>query len=202
MFFFSVTCHSQSWEVGFNAGAVRSHLKEQEPTYNHKYLYGLSLEGNVGYFFNPYIGVGTGLMYDQRGYSISGFDSGGDFYDTDIHYDYISIPAKISFCYGKSLFISANLGVNVSVLILSKTVHVNGIETFQKTGAFDFSGFAELRTGYAFKNGFALFCQVKGQPSLFTSFASSSTFGDYKHRIAVLSIGAKFQIPSKAEPIK
>jgi hypothetical protein len=201
LFFFSVACYSQSWEVGFNAGAVRSHLKEQEPTYNHKYLYGLSLEGNVGYFFTPYIGVGSGLMYDQRGYSISGYSGAGDFYDNDIHYDYLSIPVKVSFNSGKSLFISASLGANFSILIASKTIDVSGMETVKKKGAFDFSGFAEMRTGYRFKNGFALFCQIKGQPSLFTSFASDSKFGDFKHRIAVLSIGANFQIQSKAEPI-
>lgn len=195
---FSITCHSQSWEVGFNAGAVRSHLKEQEPTFNHKYLYGILLEGNIGCFFNPSVGVATGLIYDQRGYSKSGYNGAGYFYDDDEHYDYLSIPLKISFRYGESLFISASLGVNFSMLLSSKTIDINGIETIKKTEAFDFSGFAEMRAGYTFKNGFALFCQVKGQPSFFTSFASDTKYGDFKHRIAALSIGAKFQIPKQS----
>lgn len=171
------------------------------------------------HLFKNNFSIGADVIYIQRGFTNKIFltdASGNVLGDATIKfgYDYISIPIKAGFTFGKKVFGFVKAGVLPSYLVSAKTIaptfdasgKVNGTENVDETKIvtkFDIAGIAEIGGGIKVKEKAWLFLSFAGQYS-FTTITNKQYFGTgtiIKHYGMSLSIGLKYNI-TKAKPIK
>lgn len=180
-----------------------------------KFRTGLAVGLTYDYTFKKYFSAGADIIYNQRGFSLDWplVDNQGNYIGRDMtynyNYDYITLPLKAGFNYGKKFYGFINLGVTPSVLVSAKVknpifIEENGAlvpthyvktNVFQDMKKFDIGGFAEIGAGYKIKERYWLYSSVSYQHS-FTSFSNKNYWGKTKMRYygVNVNLGVKIEI--------
>jgi len=165
------------------------------------------------YQFRNNFSLGTGIVYNQRGYSwdfiLSPAYTGEPndlIFSYKVHRDFITVPLKIGFNYGKNYLVYANIGLTPSVLVEAYDVHpkfdFNGNDIPEMTFwnkevvyKMDIGGLVELGGGYKFTNRFWLNTAFVYQHS-FTSILNYDRYPDKDiiHYGFSLSLGIKYAL--------
>lgn len=179
-------------------------------TYNRK---GLLIGLTYDYIFREHFSFGTGIMYNQRGYTYNLiFDPSytGEPYDLifigRINRDFITIPLKLGYQYGKAFFGYFNIGLSPSLMVEAYAVYpkldFNGNNIPERAVwnkdllyKFDLAGFVEVGGGYMFTNGFGLNTSLMYQHS-FTPILDYEKSPDSQmiHYGLSLNMGVKYAL--------
>jgi hypothetical protein len=150
------------------------------------------------------------VNYSQRGFSVKtyfvdalGKPLGEQSYN--YNYDYLSLPIKTAFNFGKNIYGFADIGIIPALLVNAKTIApvINGngtrtgTETYDATrqvSKFDLGGMVEAGAGYKF-NKFLFFTAVTYNQSI-TTITNSNYFSNSKirHYGLTLALGLKYRI--------
>lgn len=148
-----------------NANNITYSILNERIEYKFGFTGGLSYE----YVFKNKISLGVDLLYEQKGFEYKSNFIYGDPLDpvrgyiSEIvppltpynQYDFISLPIKISYTFGRNLYGYSSIGFMPSYLIATKHYYDNHKyeinSTIEKAKRFEFSGLAELGVGYQFK---------------------------------------------------
>jgi len=165
------------------------------------------LSGGVTYeyFINDFVSIGSGLSYEQRGFSGRSFLVTGETFPLTYGFDYLSLPIKIgSYTRNNDFFGFAKAGLVPSYLI-NATAAVptidgeNNLAGMQKVNVtkdvstFDLAGVAELGGGYKASTKIWITASVSYQHSL-TSVTNTNFFagGNIRHQGVSLNLGLMY----------
>jgi hypothetical protein len=199
--------------VGVKSGVNLTNTTGYERSYKLGFAGGFTYE----YLFKNKISFGCDVLYAQKGYAL--IPIGGDKLDpvlgivtvspnenspTKIYhrYDFISVPIKVSFCYGKKLYGMGSIGFMPSYMIAYKLYFENypaeNYLTIERAKRFEISGLLEVGVGYQFKNNwhivfsnsyFHAFNGINGTNYYYTDAMKNYGFN--------ASLGLKYQFGNK-----
>lgn len=213
----AITAIGQNSLIGVKGGVnwtgqTSSYFQNEE-----KIRTGLAVGLTYDYTFKKYFSAGADIIYNQRGFSLDwpllSDNQGNVIKDVTVYYnyDYITLPLKAGFNYGKKFYGFINLGITPSMLVSAKVkntpvfidengtlvpTHYVTINVFQGMEKFDIGGFAEIGAGYKIKERYWLYSSVSYQHS-FTSFSNENYWGKnskMRYYGMTLSFGMKIQI--------
>lgn len=210
--FATITVNGQNHFVGLHSGVSYTNaIVKNYPKNRINFRTGLVSGLTYDYLFRNNFSIGSGIVYNQRGYSRDVVFSPyytGEPNDLIVSYkinrDFITIPLKIGFNYGKKYFAYANIGLTPSVLVEAYDVHpkldFNGNDIPERTFwnkdllyKVEIGGLIELGGGYKFTNRFWLYSSLMYQHS-FTPILSYDRYPDKEiiHYGFSLSLGLKY----------
>jgi hypothetical protein len=156
--------------------------------------------------------LGADIFYSQQGFldgMILKDETGnptGESAELKFYYDYLALPMKFGYTFGKKLKITPKIGMQPSFLISAKTTlpkfsdtgDLTGEETIdvkENVSKFDLAGLIEIEFGYGISQNIDLFTSVIGKYSL-TTFSNSDYFdqGKLRHISLAISIGVKYKL--------
>lgn len=198
--FFNVT--AQNHFVGINGNLSWQNVSSGDIFENSGSLMRLSGGVTYEYFINDFVSIGSGLSYEQRGFTEESLIGSGETFHFTHSYDYLSLPIKVgSYTSNRSFFGLAKAGLVPSYLINAKTAvpaidganNLTGKKTVNVTGevsAFDLAGLAELGGGYNASTKIWVTASISYQHSL-TSITNSNFFADesIRHQGVGLNLG-------------
>lgn len=210
----TITVKGQSHFVGLHGGVNYTNAMDRYyPKDRIHFRTGLVVGLTYDYLFRNNFSVGSGIVYNQRGYRrdviFPPYYTGEPndlIFIYKVNRNFISFPLKIGFNYGKKFFAYGNIGLNPSVLIEAYDVHpkldFNGNDIPEKTFwnkdvlyKLDIGGLAELGGGYKFTNRFWLNTSLLFQHS-FVPISSYDRYPDDEiiHYGWSLSLGLKYAL--------
>ncbi len=206
----TITADAQNHLIGIKGGVSWSNAstsKYFEPYFKTGFSGGITYD----YVFKKYFSTGLDITFDQRGFleKIFFMDEDGNMTEGYIsvknNYNYISLPLKIGFQYGESLYGFLNIGIVPSFLIngnfTSPDIYLNGIlfegekiNITKRANRFDLSGLAEIGGGYKFKGKYWLYLSFIFQHS-FIPITNDNYFRKSKIRpySMIANIGFKYK---------
>ncbi len=205
----SITVNGQNHFLGVKGGANWTEVTASNFPKDRNYRTGLAIGLTYDYLFKKQFSAGADIIYNQRGFTndiIFIDDLGNPTGRKEIikfNYDYIIVPLKVGFNYGKTVYGFANLGLTPSLLVDAKTItptyDYNGTvipgETStitNRVNKFDIGGLIEIGGGYKFRERYWLFTSFSYQHS-FTTITNSDYFVNSKirHYGMTLNLGLK-----------
>lgn len=212
----TITVNGQNHLLGIKCGTSRTQVKDNNFTESislkRGFRKGLSFGLTYDYLFKKYFIAGADIIYNQRGYineyqSTNGLGNPvGEVLITKYFYDYITVPIKVGFIYGKTFYGFINICMNPSILINAKTIspttqyiQIQGYiipsskpPNPKNANKFDFGGLYEIGCGYKFKKNLWLFTSLSYQQS-FTSITNSKYIpnDEIKHFGMTVNLGLK-----------
>lgn len=215
MLFFTVTVSGQSSLVGVKGGASWTNGVSEDLVGDVDFRNGLAIGLTYDYTFKRYFSAGIDIIYNQRGFINSGehiinLENSTKRRETFYYNcDYITVPLKIGFNYGKRMYGFINIGLTPSILVSAISAQQiivyndNEINTENReksniaylNNKFDIGGFVEIGGGYKFKEKYWLYSSFIYQHS-FTPFTNKNYFNGSKirHYGMILSLGLKINI--------
>jgi hypothetical protein len=174
--------YGQNHFVGVDAGISWMNIASKDfikPSFKAGFTGGISYE----YFFNENVSVGAGIIYHSRGYTIKSAltDSLGNTLKIKTKFDYVSLPLKLGFSYGKKFFGFAKVGVIPAILVKAEEDSRNRTNDIRRM---DISGIFEIGAGYNITNR----CRAKLSFSYQHGFSSITT-DNYNPNIAIRNRG-------------
>lgn len=188
--FITVTVSGQNHLVGVKTGCNWSNTVNSnfgKTNFKPGFSGGLTYD----YLFKSYFSTGADILFENRGFKdmvIFTDQNGSPLAETTFkyNYNYISIPLKIGFHYGKKFYGFANLAVLPSLLInsnvISPVVDIHGrvgedqkINVTKSVSKFNIGALAEIGGGYKFKERYWLFLSFQYQHH-FLSVTNSGYF--------------------------
>jgi hypothetical protein len=211
----SINVSAQSGHIGINGGLGWTNVLESRFPHNdmqQRPSYGLTYE----YTLQNSISFTAGITYDQRGFRSASIvrDEDGALLSDEVgtfkfDYNYLSLPLKAGYHFGKKFYGFGNIGIVPGLLINAKhhipgyqtggtTVEPKTIDVTDRVNEFDIAGLVEIGAGYNIKAKYKVFTSVTYQHS-FTTFANSNYFSNAEitHHALTLSVGMKYRL-SKA----
>jgi hypothetical protein len=215
----TINIYGQNHYIGIKCGASRTQVKDdnftESKSFKRGFRTGLSFGLTYDYLFKKYFNAGADIIYNQRGFTndiIFTDDLGnptGKILKTKLNYDYVTIPLKVGFNYGKTIYGFINIYVTPSILIDAKTVTptadyiqiqgniIPSVKSPNPNNAnkFDIGGLFDIGCGYKFKERFWLFTSLSYQQS-FTTITNSKYFANREimHYGMTLNLGLKFAL--------
>jgi hypothetical protein len=208
----TLNVHGQNHLLGVKGSVGRANVSSSNFIINNHYRNSLAIGLTYDCLFKKHFSVGGELSYNQFGFTndIIYMDEvgtpTGEKATNRYNYDYLSIPLKVGFNYGTTVYGFANLGLINSILVDAKTIlpaiDFNGIvipeETLNVTdrvNRFDIGGFVEIGGGCKFKERYWLFTSFSFQHS-FTSITNSEYFAhsSIRHYRIALNLGLKYAL--------
>jgi len=207
----TITVNGQNHLFGVKGGAGANWTEVTATNFlkDRNYRTGMAIGLTYDYLFKKHFSAGVDIIYNQRGFTndiIFTDDLGNPTGRKEIikfNYDYLTVPLKVGFNYGKTVYGFANIGLTPSILVDAKTItptiDFNGIiipsETSNITSRvnkFDIGGLVEIGGGYKFKGRYWLFTSFSYQHS-FTTITNSDYFANSKirHYGMTLNLGLK-----------
>ena len=205
----TISVYGQNHFLGVKGGANWTEVTANNFPKDRNYRTGLAIGITYDYLFKKHFSASADIIYNQRGFTndiIFTDDLGNPTGRKEIiklNYDYITIPLKVGFNYGKTVYGFANLGLTPSILVDAKTItptyDYNGTvipgETAtitNRVNKFDIGGLVEIGGGYKFKGRYWLFTSFSYQHS-FTTITNSDYFASSKirHYGMTLNLGLK-----------
>ena len=205
----SLNVSGQNHLLGVKGGVSWTNITATNFISDNHYRTGLAIGLTYDYIFKKHFSTGADIIYNQFGFTNDliftddlGNPTGGKA-TIKFNYDYISIPLKVGFNYGKTVYGFANIGLTPSILVDAKTITptidfnwtiIPG-ETYNvtsKVNKFDIGGLVEIGGGYKFKDRYWLFTSFSYQHS-FTTITNSDYFANSKirHYGMTLNLGLK-----------
>lgn len=204
----SLYTNAQKQFIGIKGGVSQtSTYSFDKPTFRFPESYQKNRTGFSGgityeYFINNKFSLGADFIYNQRGYISGELNYRKNLYT----YDFLSIPIKAYYNYGKKIIGFVDLGFIPSILISAKSIttfyypredkYISNVTKVNKM--FDFAGIAETGVGFKFKKMY-LYTSVSMQWSINTINEHYYTWGgrDYRHCGSTLSLGVKYPLEKK-----
>jgi len=205
----TITVNGQNHLLGVKGGANWTNVTASNFLNDKDFRTGLAIGLTYDFLFKKYFSAGADIIYNQRGLRndiIFTDDLGnptGKKATSKFNYDYITLPLKVGFNYGKTVYGFANIALTPSMLVDAKTItpsiDFNGTtipgETFNVTNRvnkFDIGELVEIGGGYKFKGRYWLFTAFSYQHS-FTTITNSDYFANSKirHYAMTLNLGLK-----------
>ena len=207
----SISVSGQNHFIGTKSGVSWTNINSDNFSRGSDPRIGFS--GGLSYelFLKKHFSLGADIIYNQRGFSntINFTDNNGNATgekSTDkFNYDYLSIPVKTGFTFGKNIYGFTNMGAIPSILVDARTIipvvnssgRTTGTQTFDVTSnvsKIDLGVLMEAGGGYKF-NKYWLFTSVTYQQSI-TTISNSSYFSDtrMRHKGLTLSLGLKYRL--------
>jgi len=209
---FNLSSKGQNHLIGFQSSINFSKVTTDlfnTPTH---FRTGMAIGITYDYTFKKYFTIGSDIIYNQLGFSNDiifidnlGFPTG---YKATIkyNYDYIKLPIRFGFNYGKTFYGFVDIGLTPSFLVNAKTfipTIVTDYITFPKTSInmtkkvnlFDIGGAINIGGGYKFKERYWLYTSFGFQHS-FMTISNNDYYAKSKliHYNYALSIGFKYRI--------
>lgn len=205
----TITLWGQNHLLGVKGGVSWTNVTASNFAKDRNFRTGFAIGFTYDYIFKKHFSTGADIIYNQQGFTIDNIfvdelgNPTGKKATSKFNYDYISIPLKAGFNYGKTIFGFANIGLTPSILIVAKTTTptidfygttIQG-ETFNITdrvNKFDIGGLVEIGGGYKFKGRYWLFTSFSYQHS-FTSITNAEylTNSKIRHYGFTLNLGLK-----------
>ncbi|HCS19479.1 MAG TPA: hypothetical protein DIW47_02765 [Bacteroidetes bacterium] len=210
----TITVNGQNHFVGIQSGVNYTRvINDHFPKNKVNFRTGLVIGITYDYQFKKNFSIGSGIIYNQRGYTrdiVFSPTYTGEPNDLIFIYkvnrDFISLPLKIGFNCGKELFAYGNIGLTPSVLVEAYDVHpkldFNGNDLPERSVwnkdlvyKFDIGGLAEVGGGYKFTNHFWLYSSLLFQHSFAPIFNyDRSPDAEIIHYGWSLSLGFKYAL--------
>lgn len=178
----TITVKGQIHFVGIQSGVNYTNaLNDYFPKNRVHFRTGLVIGLTYDYQFGNNISIGTGIVYNQHGYTRDWIfspaytgESNDLIFVYRVHRDFITLPLKIGFNYGKKLFVYGNIGLAPSVLVEAYDIYpkldFNGNDIPERTVwnkdlvyRLDIGGLVELGGGFKFANRFLLSTSIMYQ---------------------------------------
>jgi len=213
--FTTITVNGQNHFIGVESGVNFTNVAAKSFVDGRDFRTSLPLGITYEYIFKSGFSVGADIVYNQRGFisdfiytDVSGIPTGqkGTF---KFNYDYLTVPLKVGYNYGKIFYSFANIGLTPSILLEAKHLipEIELPETFlsserynltNKVNRFDIGGILEIGGGYKFKDRLLGFLSLSYQHSL-TTFTNSDYFADSKarHYGMTVNLGIKYALTKK-----
>lgn len=198
--------------IGLNVGLNSTNTSSDFLSSTNYAKTGLSAGLTYEHLFKRHLIFGTDLIYNQRGfkddvifYDIEGNPT-SEKYTTKYNYNYVSLPLKLGFTFGKKLYGFTHFGVIPSFLVNANTIvptfdsnaNRHGEETFDVTyrvSKFDFAGLFEIGASYPLNETYLFFASFSYQRSLTTltnaNYFANSTIKMYG---MALNLGVKYAL--------
>ena len=195
---------AQTQLIGIKGGVSQTNIFSYEPTIRILESYQKSRTGFSGgityeYLINNKFSLGADFIYNQRGYISGELNFSKSLYT----YDFLSIPIKAYYNYGKKIIGFFDLGFIPSILIDAKsttTYYYSREDRYsynvtKDNKMFDFAGIGEIGIGYKLKKMY-LYSSMSMQWSINTINDHYYTWGsrDYRHNGRTLSLGVKYAL--------
>lgn len=199
----SINSFGQKHFVGFQSGVNFSYL-ESDLNGDLKPLSSFSTGLLYEYQFKKGLLLGSGLLYERKGYKtdVMYFPEGLPFMNADLTStnDFIAIPVKAGYSFGKKWNGFAHLGILTSYLLKSKSrySYSNSEVEYDVTNnlsRFEVGGILEIGTGYMLTDRLNLFLNTS-YVYAFNDISKDSHIENKLHRFN-LSLGVKYSLKSK-----
>src|SRR6267154_4003350 len=201
----SISVFGQSQFIGINGGISRTNINSDSFLKGSGPRMGFSAGLSYERFLKKHFSLSADIIYSQRGFSSKIYlvDGSGKPIDEQplyYNYDYLSLPMKAAFSFGKNIYGFAGIGVIPAFLVNAKAIAGNGgtitgtAVVTRQVSRFDLAGMVEAGAGYEF-NKFRLFTSVMYQQSV-TTMTAPIYFSNIKirHNGLTLSLGLKYRI--------
>jgi len=206
----------QHFLVGIRGGVNSTNIRPDDflKTENRT---GFSFGSTFDFSFTEHLMFGTGLMYDQRGFTISSIftdeygNPTGQKIKVRFNYDYLAVPLKSTVIFGRKLYGFASLGIVPAVIISAKTkipgytldehgitVDAASIDVTKHVTKVDIAGLIEVGGGYKFKEKYLVYSSIALQHSLNT-YSNKDFFSSFqlRHYGMNVSLGLKYKLAYK-----
>lgn len=212
----TLSLSAQNHFLGIKEGVSWSDVTTRNFFDNSNHRMGLVAGLSYDYLFEQSFTLGADVLYSPRGFSdiiilanshgnILGYNSKILFY-----YDYLEVPLRVGFHYGKTLYCFANMGITPAILLNAQItvpdIVVEGEIVFLKekhnvtknVNRFDFGGIVEVGGGHKLTDGLWIYSSFSYQHSL-TSITNRNHFYGSKiwHNAMTVSIGLKYALTQK-----
>lgn len=209
--------NAQNHLVGLKGGASWTNINATGFLTEVDTKLGMNLGLTYDYMLKKYFSIESGIIYDQRGFTneviitnVEGAETGKSV-TIRYNYDYLTIPLKIEFNYGKKIYFFGAIGVTPSILVKANwtfpAIEFNGEllnkKVFDETelvNRFDLGGLAEVGFGYKFNEKLWLYSAFSYQRS-FTSITNSNYFAnsEIRHYGMNANLGLKYVLGKAKE---
>lgn len=167
---------------------------------------------NYGYKFNNDLKISGDLLFSQTGFKSPmtltdeyGNPTAQDPVYTKFFYDYLSIPLKVGYEYGKNGFVYGNIGFTTSFLLNAKTttpiinekleeVGRNQFDVTKKVAPIEFGGEIEIGFGYTFLRKIGVYIEGNFHHG-FTTISTKQYFPEntiFNYKASVI-LGLRYQ---------
>jgi hypothetical protein len=180
---------------------------------DHNNRTGIVIGLTFDYIIKNNFSAGIDINYNQRGFTTNAVltdDYGNPIgkTNTKFYYDYITLPLKAGYIFGKTIYGFASIGFTTSLLIDAKHIesaNLNGtiisdenINVTDKVNKLDFGGLAEVGGGYKIKERYWLFMSLSFDKS-FSTISNSDYFADSKirHYGMSLNLGLRYKLTKR-----
>jgi hypothetical protein len=211
----TLTASGQFHLLGFKGGASWTNVKASNFINNRNDRTGLAIGLTYDFNFKRHFTLGADIVYNQRGFTNEMIFSNNQGNPTGrketnepirFNYDYVSMPLKVGFNYGNTVYVFTTIGLTPSIIVEAKTITptidfnrtiIFG-ETSNVTGRvnkFDIGGLIEIGGGYKFKSRYWVFTSFSYQHG-FTTITNSNYFKNSKirHYGMTLNLGLKYAL--------
>lgn len=213
--YFSI--YAQNHLVGLKGGASWTNIQATGFLTEVDTKLGMNLGLTYDYMLKKYLSIESGIIYDQRGFTneviitnVEGAET-GEKLTSKYNFDYVSIPLKIEYNYGKKAYFFGAIGVTPSYLVQAKMIipsaELEGgtffgqkIDLTKDVNRFDLGGLAEVGFGYKFNEKLWLYSAFSYQRS-FTSITNSNYLAnsEIKHYGMNVNLGLKYALGKAKE---
>lgn len=197
--------HAQEHFLGIKGDLSWTNVSSGDMFKNSKSLKKLSGGVTYEYFIDDIVSIGSGLSYEQRGFTEEFILVSGETFHSTYSFNYLSLPIKIgSYTRNNDFFGFAKAGLVPSYLInataaVPKFDGENNLAGSQKVNVttdvsnFDLAGVAELGGGYKASTKIWITASVSYQHSL-TSVTNTNFFAgkNIRHQRVSLNLGLMY----------
>jgi len=205
----TITVSGQNHLLGVKGGVNWANIaadKSSNIRSDYSYKAGLAIGLTYDFLFKKHFSTGADINYNQRGGKMDGsyIDNFGRIIrgSTTLKFDYLTIPLKAGFNYGKTIYGFADIALTPSILFDAKSVTYTGVnysgteQTYDITSMvkkFDIGGLVEIGGGYKFKDRYWLYSSFSYQHSFTNNSVISinSEIIKLKHYGMTLNLGLK-----------
>jgi hypothetical protein len=198
--------------VGISGGSGWTNISGSNVVNERTFRKGLNTGLTYDHFFTPNFSVGTGIIYNQRGYRTNIIftdeigNETGESATLTYNYDYITLPLKLTVQFGNSIYGFGSIGLSPSILVkaqyIEPRIEHNGNVIPAKTydiqnslNQFDIGAFVEIGGGYKFKGRYWLYTSFAYQHSI-SPFVNPeyNPASKLRHYGMTLNIGLKYNL--------
>lgn len=201
--------YAQHTYIGLRAGFVQSSSWDENPNTQTQFLNGISTGITVEKSFLKVFRLGADVLYNQRGYSnVENVGSPNSMLKLlpveNTYSDYVAVPVKLGFCFGRKTFITSYFGAVVSYQLNAYQIQfkyddmlntVNQVYKSVNQTKLDLSWLGELGLGYNLTKRLSVLVSASYQPS-FSSITNQDYLDIWHVKLYSYSInfGIKFKI--------